>query len=98
MKSARKQSASTTLRAPERVYNFGLGNTSTGAIGANLTVVARTPDAALDRAKKMLRENLNGISLDEVVGHADGESFRVYVNPERLSVADIEDEYEYEAS
>lgn len=72
-------------------YHFDLGNSSTGPVGFCARVIAASPEEALEKLKASLPE-AQEVWLD---GHnppsgAIIEYVTVYLNPDALTVADID--------
>jgi hypothetical protein len=82
----------------DKLYRFSFGDSSKGALGAVITVIASSEAEALERAKGVLRTAFDGIiNCSEHVSWGDdydedgAEYFNVYLNPGALTLKDIEE-------
>lgn len=80
-------------------YMFSFGNSTDGSIGAVMRVIAPDKDAALATIREVLEANWPGGTNDRLLrpldeqGNRDQrvEYFNVYFNPEKITLADIDE-------
>lgn len=73
------------------VFHFSAGDSIDGCVGLAASIVADSRAAALERLRALLPGE---IELDFVGNMQAGEYVSVYLNPDALTVEDIDDEYE----
>ena len=70
-------------------YHFSLGNSSDGPVGFCAEVEAESQEDALEILKEELPESMGIETTHESIVY-----LRVYFNPNAITTADIDDEYE----
>ncbi len=72
-------------------YHFSCGNSTTGAVGLCAEVVAHTQEEAASRLRKALAEALGPLGMLRIpLEQPSVEYANVYVNPDFISVSEIE--------
>lgn len=75
-------------------YLFSLGNSTDGPVGFCVRVIAPSKKVALQKLKEALPQDLeleSFVDPDEGPDTARVEYFNVYINPDAITVKDIED-------
>lgn len=71
-------------------YLFSLGNSYPGPIGYCFRVIAASPEEAVEKAKEITTD-LQTVSIaDSIQNDALETYFNIYINPEAITVGDIE--------
>jgi hypothetical protein len=82
----------TKTKPPLKSFHFDLGDSTDGPIGLCASIVAADKQAALQRLRDLLPLEVDVSISDSFQSARKGEYVCVYINPDMITVEDIDDE------